>query len=246
MQSIYPQRAPCSQTSAPQAWPSIPSVHSSPSTPCTDLILPGHGKHWIPQFPSQSQHILLLTTSFPCSWLPALSITASKPAKPQKWKDGAITARGDKVTGSWGWEERLGLVMDVQICSLHSAAEEGAPWRFAALMLFLPTALLKLVSVSKEHTTLKDTKLNFLQAQTICVMTQWLRRGCQITDLKHFKDADFRKVISLILGNITGNSTAKLCFLIRVGWRAHLFKDLPGLYWYWALPFGAQWIPCLP
>lgn len=139
----------CSQGSTPQAYPST-SALSPLSTLCPDLLLTGHSKHWIPYFPSQSHHILLFTTSFPSSWLPALFVTASKTAKSQKWKDRAIAAWGGKVTGSWGLKERLGLVMGVRRCSLHGTAEIGAPWRLAVLMLFLPRALQKLVSVSKE------------------------------------------------------------------------------------------------
>lgn len=40
--------------------------------------------------------------------------------------------------------------MDAQTSSLHSTVEERAQCRLAAFKLFLPRALLKLVSVSKE------------------------------------------------------------------------------------------------
>lgn len=48
MQFIYPQRDPSLQSSTPQMWSSIPSVHSSPSSFCPDLTLTGRGKCWIP------------------------------------------------------------------------------------------------------------------------------------------------------------------------------------------------------
>lgn len=143
------------------------SLQSTSPYPCCVLIW-----YWqamsnteFPGFPL-NLNTFFLTTSFPCSWLSALSATASKSAKPQKWKDGAIIAWGGKVTDSWEWEERLGLVMDVQRCSLHSTAEES-PMQACSIHVFLAQGSAKIsVSLKGNMQPLK------IQSQIFC--KHWL------------------------------------------------------------------------
>lgn len=175
VQSVYSWRDPSSQSSAPQVFPPVPSVHTSLSMLCTHLILTGHVKYWIPWFPSQSQHIVL-----PYHILPLLlafstvsnSIKVCKASKMKRWGNHSLRGQSHR---SWEWEERLGLVMDVQTSSLHSTVEERAQFRLAAFKLFSPRALLKLVSVSKETCNPERHKAKFLQPLTICAMNQLLR-----------------------------------------------------------------------
>lgn len=148
--SIYSWRDPSSQSSASQVFASIPSVHASLSMLCAHLILTSHVKYWIPWFPSQSQHIVL-----PYHILPLLlafstvgsSIKVCKASKMKRWGNHSLRGQshrqlrvGGKVRACHGYTKML----SPQHCWGES------PCRLAAFMLFLPRALLKLVSVSKE------------------------------------------------------------------------------------------------
>lgn len=99
VQSIYSWRNPPSQSSAPQVFPPIPSVHTSLSMLCIHLILTGHVKYWIPWFPSQSQHIIL-----PYHILPLLlafstvgnNIKVCKASKMKRWGNHSLRGQSHR------------------------------------------------------------------------------------------------------------------------------------------------------
>lgn len=98
VQSIYSWRNPSSQSSAPQTFLPIPSVHISLSMLCPHLILTGHVKYWIPWFSSQSQHI------FPYHILPLLlafstvgnSIKVCKASKMKRWGNHSLRGQSHR------------------------------------------------------------------------------------------------------------------------------------------------------
>lgn len=142
VQSIYSWRYPSSQSSAPQVFLPIPSVHTSTSLSmlCTHLTLTGHVKYWVPCFPSQSQHIVL-----PYHILPLLlafstvgnSIKVCKASKMKRWGNHSLRGQshrqlrvGGKVRACHGcanilppqpcWGESL-----MQACSIHVILAQG-------------------------------------------------------------------------------------------------------------------------